>query len=143
MSNAERLIAVLGPVLADEDNIANEAGIDRLATAVAELAYEDFACEMISVGGVAQTFEGADGMRAGLNDWVQMFTEMRFEVDDFRVIGENVLFFARMVGITRHGGVEMEQPSAAVWKFRDGRIYRVEWHMDRAAAERSAQSAQE
>ena len=37
----------------------------------------------------------------------------------------------------------MEQPSAVVFMFRDGRIHRVEWHLDRGAAERAAQSTQE
>jgi hypothetical protein len=40
--------------------------------------------------------------------------------------------------VTRHDAVEIEQPSAAVWKFRGDELYRVEFHLDRRAAERSA-----
>ena len=57
---------------------------------------------------------------------------------DVEEIGDNVLTLARQIGTTRHGGVELEQPSAAVWKFRDGKIVRVEFHLDRDLAQASA-----
>jgi ketosteroid isomerase-like protein len=44
----------------------------------------------------------------------------------------------RQIGTTRHGGVEIAQPSAAVWKFRDGRLVRLEFHLDREEAMASA-----
>ncbi len=52
-------------------------------------------------------------------------------------VGENVLTLVNQVGTTRHG-VEVEQPSAAVWKFRDGLLARVEFHLDRERARESA-----
>ena len=46
--------------------------------------------------------------------------------------------FVRQIGTTRHG-VEMIQPSAAVWKFADGLIVRIEFHLDRDEAVASAE----
>ncbi len=43
-----------------------------------------------------------------------------------------------MVGRTKTGGVEVEAPGAAVWTVVDGRVRRVEFHLDREAALRSA-----
>ena len=37
-----------------------------------------------------------------------------------------------------HGGVVVQQPSATLWKFRDGLIHRVEFHLDREQALASA-----
>ena len=84
---------------------------------------------------------GVGGMRDALTDWSGTFEEMRFEVEGIEEHGENALLLARQVSITRVGRVTMEQPSAVVFKFRDGKIHRAEWHIDRAAAERSAAEA--
>jgi len=47
----------------------------------------------------------------------------------------------RQVGRTLHGGVEVENLGATVIKVRDGRVWRVEFHLDRDHAERSASEA--
>ncbi len=62
---------------------------------------------------------------------------MRIEIEQVEEIGDNVLTFVIQTGTTRHG-VEVAQPSAAVWKFRDGLLTRVEFHLDREKAMRSA-----
>ncbi len=143
MSNSERVVEAFSAAGLTGSGAVDKAEIDRLSNAVASLAEEDFVTKMISVEGVAMSAQGVDGMREVLTDWSGVFEEMRFEVEGIEERGENALMLARQVSITRVGGVTIEQPSAVVFKFRDGRIYRAEWHMDRAAAERSAQSSQE
>jgi ketosteroid isomerase-like protein len=142
VSNLEQVIAVLVPLFTDDQASVDDAMIDRFAEAVAERAEPGFETSMISQAGAVQHYEGAEGMRAGLKDWSETFSSLRFEAQDVQVFGDNVLTLAQQIGVTRHGGVEIEQPSAVVWKFRDGRIHRVEWHLDRAAAERSARYEQ-
>jgi ketosteroid isomerase-like protein len=138
VSNAERVIEAFAAAGLTGSGPVDEAEIERLTNAVASLAKEDFVTKMISVEGVAMSARGADGMREVLADWTGVFEEMRFEVEGIEERGENAILLAQMISVTRVGGVTMEQPSATVLKFRDGRIYRAEWHMDRAAAERSA-----
>ena len=121
----------------------DKAEIDRLSNAVASLAEEDFVTKMISVEGVAMSAQGVDGMREVLDRLERGIRGDALRGRGDRGRGENALMLARQVSITRVGGVTIEQPSAVVFKFRDGRIHRAEWHMDRAAAERSAQSSQE
>ena len=142
MPNIEQVIAVLVPLFTDDELTVSDAMIDRFAEAVAKHAEPGFVTSMVSQAGAIQDYEGAAGMRSGLKDWSETFSSLRFEAEDLQEHGDNVLTLARQIGVTRHGGVEIQQPSAVVWKFRDGRIHRIEWHLDRAAAERSAQDEQ-
>jgi ketosteroid isomerase-like protein len=82
--------------------------------------------------------EGPDGLREGWVDWLETFDHVRLEFESQEVHGENVLTYVMQRGVTRHGGVEVEQPSAAVWKFRDGAIWKIEFHLDREKALASA-----
>lgn len=138
MGNAERLMGVLAPVFGSLDAVVDDALLDRFAAAIEPIVTDDFVCAMIAFE-VAQEFKGAEGARAGLADWTEAYTEFRLRVDDVHEVGDNVLMDATQLGVTRHGGVEVEQPSAAVWKFRGDRLARVEFHLDRAAAKRSAE----
>ena len=137
MSNSERLIEVMAPAMGGLEPRIDEGTIDRLAGAIESIATDDFTCGMMAME-VAQEFEGPDGVRAAWSDWLEAYTQLDFRIHEFRDVGENVLMLVDQVGITRHGGVEVEQASAAVWMFRDERLYRVEFHLDprggRAAA---------
>jgi ketosteroid isomerase-like protein len=142
MANSEQLMEVMAPAMGGLEPLIDEATIDRMVKAMGPIATDDFTCGMIAMD-VAQEFEGPEGLRGAWSDWLEAYTELHFRIHEVRDIGENVLMVVDQVGITRHGGVEVAQPSAAVWKFRDTRLYRVEFHLDRRAAERSAQSVQE
>jgi hypothetical protein len=49
-----------------------------------------------------------------------------------------VLSLVRQTGTTRTGSVEIETAAAAVWFIRDGRVHRVEFHLDQDEARRAA-----
>jgi ketosteroid isomerase-like protein len=140
MSNAERLIAVLEPSFPTAEQEVDEALIDRIVAAIAGLADDHITGAMHGGANFTATYEGLDGLREAWRDWLETFARIRFEVEDVEEIGENVVTLARQIGTTRHGGVEIEQPSAAVWKFRDGRLVRIEFHLDRDEALASAGS---
>ena len=142
MSNSERLIEVLAQEMGGLEPLMDEVRVDAMVRALGPLATENFTCGMIAMD-VAQEFEGVAGLRAAWNDWLEAYSELHFRIHEFRDVGENVLMLVDQVGITRHGGVEVEQPSAAVWMFRDGRLRRVEFHLDRRAAERAAEEQQQ
>jgi ketosteroid isomerase-like protein len=52
--------------------------------------------------------------------------------------GDRVVSLVGMRGTTKTGGVEVEASAAAVWTVVEGRLRRVEFHIDRQAALRAA-----
>ncbi len=139
MSNAERLAAALEGVFpAGVETGVDASTIDRMIESLAPLVSPNFAGgSMTARGGVAQRYDDAVGLQSAWVDWVGGFESVSLEGQGVEPVGENAIFVARQVGTTRHG-VAVEQPSAAVFKFSDGQITRVEFHLDRAAALASA-----
>ena len=139
MSNAERLVTVLEPVMGDDEVEVDEGLIERMVAAAAPLTSDDTTIQMTGSDRFFQaTYQGPNGMREAWRDWLEVFAKVRFRFEGVEEIGDNVITFARQFGTSRHGGVELEQPSAAVWKFRGDRIARIEFHLDRDAARDSA-----
>jgi ketosteroid isomerase-like protein len=138
VSNAERLIEVLEPIFPEEEIEVDGALIEGLVAGAGDLAADDLVVVMNGGGGFEATFEGLDGLVEAWGDWLATFSRVRFEIEDVQEIGQNVLTLVRQMGVTRHGEVEISQPSAAVWKFRDGRLVRIEFHLDRELALKSA-----
>jgi hypothetical protein len=138
MSNSDRLLEALAPLFGDErERRVDVAAIDGMIDRLTPLTAPKFTGAMVGQGTVAQTFDDIEGLRAGWHEWLEMFESVRFATEGLEQIGENFVLFARQIGTTRHG-VEVEQPSAAVWKFEDGLMTRAEFHLNRAAALASA-----
>jgi ketosteroid isomerase-like protein len=139
MGNAERLAGVTAGVVSVEAVAVDDALVDRLIEALRPITAPDVVTVMRGSDEMLMgTYEGLDGLREGWADWLGSFERVTLAIESLEEVGDNVLTLARQVGTTRHGGVEIEQPSAAVWKFRDGRLTRVEFHLDREAAMASA-----
>jgi ketosteroid isomerase-like protein len=139
VSNAETVIVVLGSVFSDEETEIDKAFIERMIEALTPITAEDVVMTMRgSDDTFIGTYEGFAGLRAGWADWLDSFDRVRFQFEGVEQVGDNVLTYGRQIGTTRHGGVQLEQPSAAVWKFRDGLISQVEFHLDRERAAASA-----
>jgi ketosteroid isomerase-like protein len=83
-------------------------------------------------------FHGIDGFREAISDWISPYAEFRIVIED--VIGnENKLvFLAKQIATTKHGGVEVETDSASVWWVRDDLIAQIVFYLDRAAALKAA-----
>jgi len=60
------------------------------------------------------------------------------ECEEMIDAGDQVVSLVAMKGTTRTGGAEISAPGAAVWTVVDGRVRRVEFHLDRNAALRAA-----
>jgi ketosteroid isomerase-like protein len=141
MPNSETVIQALGDVFSDEETEVDEALVERMIRAISTIAADDLVMRMYGPDdSFVGTYEGADGVRAGWADWLDSFEQVRFRLEAIEDVGENVLTFARQIGTTRTGGVEIEQPSAAVWKFREGRLAEVEFHLNRDRARQSAEA---
>ena len=141
-SNAERLMSALAPVFGSgREVVIDDPTLARMVELLRPLQAPSFSGTMRAQGSFEQTFDDVDGLRRAWADWLGAFASVRLATESIEPVGDNVLMFVRQIGTTRHG-VEMIQPSAAVWKFADGLIVRIEFHLDRddavASAERPA-----
>jgi ketosteroid isomerase-like protein len=138
MSNAERLTKLLAPIFGSGETEMNQGVIDRITAALNPITTDEFTVLMRGDESFLTTYTGRQAAPDAWADWLEAFDQVRLELEELEETGENVVTFVRQVGRTRHG-VEIEQPSAAVWKFRGEQLVRVEFHLDRGAARDSAQ----
>jgi ketosteroid isomerase-like protein len=112
----------------------------RVRGTLMELADPDFEVVMVGPAYSGATVEttGVDGFREAWTDWTSPFESYRIDLERMIDAGDRVVSLVCMCGKTRTGGVEVEAPGAAVWTVVDGRLRRVEFHIDREAALRAA-----
>jgi ketosteroid isomerase-like protein len=84
--------------------------------------------------GTSIKYRGTDGLADGWSDWLEPWASYWIESERFLDAGERVVVFARVTARTRHSDVEMEHAPAAVWTFRDGRVVRVAFYLERDQA---------
>jgi ketosteroid isomerase-like protein len=137
MSNADRLMAALAPVFGGGELDVDEALIARIGNSLDEISGDEISGEMTADSSFSTEFQGRDGLQATWADWLETFQRVTLELEEVFETGENVVTFVNQTGTTRHG-VAVEQPSAAVWKFRNGKLVRIEFHLDRERARASA-----
>jgi hypothetical protein len=137
VSNAERLLTALAPAMPGAEFKVSEESLTAMIDAIRPLTSEDLTVVMQAFD-VERSFDTVEGMRDAWLDWIEPWETLAFRFEEVQEVGENVLTPAMQVGVTRHDRIEVEQPSAAVWKFKDDRLHRIEFHLDRRAAEASA-----
>ena len=120
------------------EGLDSQAMADAFVATIEPHAAEDFTCHMMGAGGAV--WEGLEGLRAGWRDFLEGFDSLRVvpgEVWETEA-GDVVVEFVRMECRPRGTQAQLDQPAAAVWRFRDGVLTAVEFHIDRAEALRSA-----
>jgi ketosteroid isomerase-like protein len=114
-----------------------EKGIEEIAALLTELAHPDFLTVMVPQHGPAREFTGIDGFREALTDWISPYESFRLQIDDVIERPDKLLFLARQIGTTKHGGVEVEIAGASLWSLADGRVSQTTFYLDRDAALRA------
>ena len=133
----QEVLLTLGDVVAG----LNDPGADeRVGRTLMELAEPDFQVVMVGPAYLGQTIEvsGLDGFREAWTDWTSPFSSYRVDIEELIDAGDRAVSLVSMSGKTKTGGVEVTAPGAAVWTVVDGRLRRVEFHLDREAALRAA-----
>jgi ketosteroid isomerase-like protein len=105
-----------------------------------DLIGSDFAGAMVGpryAGGRIE-FRGVDELREAWMEWLGPFETYSADLEGIHEAGENIVTLVRQRGRTRTGGVEVEEPAAAVWTIRGGKLARVEFHLEREAAMKAA-----
>jgi ketosteroid isomerase-like protein len=113
--------------------------IEATKRAIAHLIAPDFewVTPQQSIG-LPEPRKGIEGFFAAYQAYSE--TWMAFHLELLRIVevGDKVVTDVRLKGITRTGGVPLEQDVGAVYTFEDGRIRRIEEFSDVASAHAAA-----
>jgi ketosteroid isomerase-like protein len=112
-------------------------GIAELERLLAERADPDFVTVMHSESSV-QEYQGITGFREALTDWMSPYERFRLVIDETIAEQDKLVFLVRQVATTKHAGVEVETPSAAIWWFTGGRISQAVFYLDQHTALKAA-----
>lgn len=112
--------------------------LPMLSAFLREHAAPDFVCAMVPLPPTPEvTYPGVDGLERAWEDWGGAFESLRAEAEEIIESDAHVVMLVKQIAVTRHGGVEISQPSAIVWALAGERVARVEFHLDQAAALRA------
>ena len=115
-----------------------EEWLPPMAAGIALHAAPDLVCVMVGAPGVENRYHGVDGIFAGWEDWGESFETLDLIIEDIAEVPVGALVRVRQHAVTRRDAVPVQQRSAMLLRLRDGRIGAVEFHLDRATAERAA-----
>ena len=115
-------------------SLDGEQMIGMMEQLLAERAHPEYETVMVPQEGPPRVHEGVDGFRKAMSDWLSPWEKFRFEFEEFVPVGDMIVMLVRQVGTTKHGGVEVETESAAVWWIVDERLRRAAFYLDRQAA---------
>jgi uncharacterized protein len=88
------------------------------------------------------TVSGRDDVRQALEGAVETMRALpSIEVEDLRESGDRVLAHVRTGGTGRGSGVSLEVSFSQVFTLREGKIARIEFFLDRVAADQAAETA--
>jgi ketosteroid isomerase-like protein len=85
-----------------------------------------------------KTYTGPVGFRDLWLEWLAPWTTYRTETEDVIDLGDRVLVLVHAFGRLEGSQAEVENTSASIWTVRDGKIARVEFHIDRGEAFKAA-----
>jgi len=146
VDDAITVVAQVGNTLLDGDvveGLRDEESVTRLRAVLAAVAKPDLECVMLApdyVGpGGRLSYSGPDGFVQAWREWIEAYEHYTIEIEEIVEGTEGrVLILARQHGTTRTGGVEISELAGAVWTVRDGKLARMEFHLDPEAARRAA-----
>jgi hypothetical protein len=113
---------------------------DRLIEVIRPLADPELKARL---GGGALTTEytGIEGLRRGWDDFLRSFERVRIQFEEMVEVGDAVVVdMVTVIGVPKGTELEIEQPAAAIFELDQGRLVRVEYHLDRGEAMRRARS---
>jgi ketosteroid isomerase-like protein len=82
------------------------------------------------LAGEATAFRGREEVRKGLQDLVEAFDDLRFEVSEFRDLGDELLAFGRVHAHGTQSGVEIDSPLAWLVRAKNGKAIWVRTYLD-------------
>jgi ketosteroid isomerase-like protein len=125
--------------MSEQDVEVVRRGFDAFAATgdfSADVLAEDFVWDMSKFQDwpERQTYEGIEGARGFLKDWVDAWDDWQLEVDSYHDAGDKVVTIMRQRGRSKSTGVEVDMKFAMLWTVRDGKEARMEMYSDPAEA---------
>jgi ketosteroid isomerase-like protein len=107
---------------------------------LAEVTAPDLVWDMSKFRGwpEQQTYEGVEGARAFLRDWVGAWDDWELEAEAFHDAGDKVVTIVRQRGLSKTSGLPVEMAFGQVWTVRDGKQARMEMYADPVEALQAA-----
>jgi ketosteroid isomerase-like protein len=132
------LVGILREAVPDDwvETLADEERLDAIRHQLAQRVGDDF--EVTMMGGIEITGTGFAGVIEAFRDWISAYDHYRVEWEEVLDAGDRVVVLVRQAGIISESGVEVDARSAVVFAFEDGRLARMEFHLEREPAYRSA-----
>ena len=84
----------------------------------------------IQLGGEATVYRGHDGVRKGIRELEEAFSEIQSEQTDFRDLGEQVVAIGHLRGRGNESGAMTESAIAWIVEFKSGKVIRVREYLD-------------
>jgi ketosteroid isomerase-like protein len=114
-------------------------GYERFAATgefVEDIVSPEFVWDMSNFHGwpEQQIYEGVEGARSFLEEWVSAWDDWELEVDSLHDAGDKVVSFVRQRGRSKAAGMPVEMSFAQVWTLRDGKQTRMDMYSDREEA---------
>ncbi len=129
------LIEVAGRLPEDLSELAKEdRDFQDLWSDLAPHLHPEFEAEMIGTLGFAATRPGLAGLAEGWNDFLQPWEAFRWTPRDLLPVQGGVLVLVDLRGRMPGAPADLETESALLWRFRDGKIARAEFFLDRQEA---------
>jgi uncharacterized protein len=137
-----RVVEEIQQALTGNDIVAalDDDSDQTVARLFMELAEPEFEVVMLGPGYSPARLEyvGLEGFVAAWKDWTGAYDSFRIEVDEMIDAGDKVVSLVRQTGIPKGAHGEIETQGAAVWTVFEGRVSRVEFHLDHESGLRAA-----
>lgn len=82
----------------------------------------------------AQSYRGAEGVRAALDTWFETWEWMRVEIEDIFAAGDHVVVTLHQLARGKNSEAEVEVKSFNVYTFRDGKVIGIRLFLERESA---------
>jgi ketosteroid isomerase-like protein len=116
--------------------LADEAELEAIRRRIDERVGDDF--DVVMIGGVDVSGRGFDALIRVFRDWLAPYLSYSFEWEGIVDGGDRVVALVRQVGVIATTGMPIDARSGVVFAFDAGRLVRMEFHVDRDEALRSA-----
>ena len=92
----------------------------------------------VQLGGGATVYRGHQGVRAGIRDGEDAFSEVEAELSEVRDLGQRVVAIGQLRGRGRESGAMTESALAWIVEFKSGKVIRVREYLDPKEALKAA-----
>lgn len=113
--------------------LRDEQASEQIREAVRPLFTDDFECVFVFPG-ETRTDAGLEGLRSNWLDWIEPWATYRIGIDELIDLGERVVVLDRDRGRREDMDEDVELVGATILTFREGKVARWEFYVDRARA---------